>query len=74
MLTVSQFVVLFYPFKYFSFDFALSDSKPIFVVCCIYFKENSGAKSTFGLIKHRYLVNRSLRFVFTIIECKKFYL
>jgi len=31
------------------------------------------AKSTFGLIKHWYLVNRSLRFVFMIIECKEFY-
>jgi len=37
-------------------------------------KENSGAKSTFGLIKHWYLVNCSLRFVFMIIECKEFYL
>jgi len=37
-------------------------------------KENSGAKLIFGLIKHRYLVNRSLRFVFMIIECKEFYL
>jgi len=32
-------------------------------------KENSGKIWTFGLIKHRYLVNRSLRFVFMIIEC-----
>jgi len=36
-------------------------------------KENSGATSTLGLIKHWYLVNRSLRFVFMIIECKEFY-
>jgi len=37
-------------------------------------KENSGAKWTFGLITHWYLVNRSLRFVFMIIKCKEFYL
>jgi len=32
-------------------------------------KENAGAKWTFGLIKHWYLVNHYLRFVFMIIEC-----
>jgi len=37
-------------------------------------KENSGAKWTFGLITHWYLVNCSLRFVFMIIKCKEFYL
>jgi len=39
-----------------------------------FLKENSGEQWTFGLIKHRYLVNRSLSFVFLIIECKEFYL
>jgi len=37
-------------------------------------KENSSEQWTFGLIKHRYIVNRSLRFVFMIIECTEFYL
>jgi len=32
-------------------------------------KENSGAKWTFGLIKHWYIVNHSLRFVFMMIRC-----
>jgi len=32
-------------------------------------KDNSGAKWTFGLITHCYLVNRFLRFVFMIAEC-----
>jgi len=36
------------------------------------FKDNSGTKWTFGLTIHSY--NRSLRFVFMIIECKEFYL
>jgi len=40
----------------------------------VHLKENSGTKSTFGLITHWYLVNRSLRFVVMIIECKEFYL
>jgi len=33
-------------------------------------KDNSGAKWIFGLITHCYLVNRFLRFVFMIAECK----
>jgi len=37
-------------------------------------KDNSGAKRTFGLITYCYLVNRYLRFVFMIAECKLFYL
>jgi len=36
-------------------------------------KENSGAKLTFGPIKHWYLVNRSLRFVFMTIKCEELY-
>jgi len=40
----------------------------------IWLKDNSGTKRTFGLITHWYLVNRSLRFDFMIIECKEFYL
>jgi len=35
---------------------------------------NPGTKWTFGLITHRYLVDRSLRFDFMIIEFKEFYL
>jgi len=36
-------------------------------------KENSSAKcNSFGVITHGYLVNRSLRFDFMIIECKEF--
>jgi len=41
-----------------------------FILLVDVLKDNSGAKGTFGLITHCYLVNRYLRFFFMIAECK----
>jgi len=51
--------------KYIRFD--VSYIKRHWFLCV---KENSGTKRTFGLITHCYLVNRYLRFLFMIAECK----